>query len=128
MGNSLSYMNKLLQATYRRCEPNDYASVLVLMALQNLMRNATKTARGKLWINVHCMVAQDEIGMEDADWYAALTRLERIGIIRTTRFMGDNEGCNYNMPFASFTAKGLSKLRATDWGVYPKSPRVPADV
>ena len=53
MTSEISYLNKILQACSRRGEPTHYASMLVLMAIQSKMRNATKTSQGKLWACVH---------------------------------------------------------------------------
>ena len=119
---NISYMNKILQAAHRRGEPDHYLSVLVLMAVQNVMRNATKTAHGRLWANVEYMLLREEIAVEATELAEGLKRLQRIGVIQLMDFASEPPFEYCSAQHASFTAKGLRKLRATGWGQYP-APR-----
>jgi hypothetical protein len=113
---SISLMNRALDATSRRGEPTHYPSILVLLALHNMMAHATERFRGRMWVHVHPHFIQNEVWLDYEVIDEALARLLRIGLIDVRLKPCEEPYAGEYLPMAAFTAKGRRKLQPITWG------------
>jgi hypothetical protein len=112
---TISLMNRALDAASRRGEPRHYPSILVLLALHNMMAHATERYRGRMWVDAHSHFIQNEIWLEHDVIDEAVARLERIGLIDIRQKQCDEPYDYEYLPMAAFTAKGRRSLQPITW-------------
>jgi hypothetical protein len=108
-------LNRALSAVSRRGEPTHYPSILVPLALYNMMRHATDRFNGRLWVDVDPQSIQREIDLDDAIIDGALGRLKRIGLITVRERSSEDQYELDPDSAATFTTKCLRRLRPDTW-------------